>query len=158
MAVNVVQELRSSSVSDATPRARQVLARPCTHPVSQRDRRSRWDTGWVQGLASTCRARGVASLTELDLSSCTTFTAMVAREMLHDLRLAYFTPEASRDAGFIETDHFGVRFPERGSHFDLTGIGQRGLRDLLWAYLAGLLRSPSCPRTGGTFDPCARAA
>src|SRR6266704_1272480 len=108
--------------------------------------------------ARTCRPRGTGSLTELDLSSCTTFAAMVAREMLHDLRLAYFTPEASRDAGFIETDHFGVRFPGRGSHFDLTGIAQRWLRNLLWDYLADLLRSPSCPRTGGTFDAFRRAA
>src|SRR6266571_1592033 len=125
---------------------------------TQRQRHTRWDTGWVQALANTCRARGTVSLTELDLSSCTTFAVLVAREMLHDLRLAYFTPEASRDAGFIETDHFGVRFPGRGSHFDLTGIAQRWLRNLLWDYLAGLLRSPDCPRTGGTFDAFRRAA
>ena len=92
---------------------------------------------------------GTGSLTELDLSHHV--AAMVAREMLHDLRLADFTLEASRDAGFIETDHFGIRFPERGSHFDLTGIVQRWLRVLPY-YLADLLRSPSCPRTGGTFD------
>ena len=78
---------------------------------TQRERHTRWDTGWVQALVNTCRARGTGSLTELDLSSCTTFAVLVAREILHDLRLAYFTPEASRDAGFIETDHFGVRFP-----------------------------------------------
>ena len=125
---------------------------------TQRERHTRWDTGWVQALVNTCRARGTGSLTELDLSSCTTFAAMVAREMLHDLRLAYFTPETSRDAGFIETDHFGMRFPERGSHFDLTGIAQRWLRDLLWDYLAGLLSSPDCPRSGGTFDAFRRAA
>ncbi len=125
---------------------------------TQRERHTRWDTGWVQALVNTCRTRGTGSLTELDLSSCTTFAAMVAREMLHDLRLAYFTPKASRDAGFIETDHFGVRFPERGSHFDLTGIAQRWLRDLLWDYLADLLQSPGCPRTGGTFDAFRRAA
>jgi integrase len=125
---------------------------------TQRERHSRWDTGWVQGLVNTCRARGIGSLTELDLSSCTTFTVMIARQVLHDLRLAYFTPEASRDAGFIETGHFGMRFPDRGSHFDLTGISQRWLRDLLWDYLADLLRSPACPRTGGTFDAFRRAA
>jgi hypothetical protein len=125
---------------------------------TQRQRHTRWDTGWVQALANTCRARGTGSLTELDLSSCTTFAVLVAREILHDLRLAYFTPETSRDAGFIETDHFGVRFHERGSHFDLTGISQRWLRDLLWDYLAGLLSSPDCPRTGGTFDAFRRAA
>ena len=125
---------------------------------TQRERHTRWDAGWVQALVNTCRARGTGSLTELDLPSCTSFAAMVAREMLHDLRLAYFTPQASRDAGFIETDHFGVRFPERGSHFDLTGIAQRWLRDLLWDYLAGLLCSPDCPRSGGTFDAFRRAA
>jgi integrase len=125
---------------------------------TQRERRTRWDTGWVQALANTCRERGTGSLTRLDLPSCTTFAAMVAREMLHDLRLAYFTPETSRDAGFIETDHFGMRFPDRGSHFDLTGIAQRWLRDLLWDYLASLLASPECPRTGGTFDAFRRAA
>jgi integrase len=125
---------------------------------TQRDRHTRWDSGWVQALVNTCRTRGAGSLTELDLSSCTTFAVLVGREMLHDLRLAYFTPEASRDAGFVETDHFGVRFPERGSHFDLTGIAQRWLRDLLWDYLADLLKSPSCPRTGGTFDAFRRAA
>ncbi len=125
---------------------------------TQRERHSRWDTGWVQGLVNTCRARGIASLTGLDLASCTTFTVMIARQMLHDLRLAYFTPEASPEAGFIETEHFGVRFPERGSHFDLTGICQQWLRDLLWDYLADLLRSPAGPRTGGTFDAFRRAA
>ena len=125
---------------------------------TQRQRHTRWDTGWVQALVNTVRACGTGSLTELDLSSCTTFAALVAREMLHDLRLAYFTPQASRDAGFIETDHFGVRFRDRGSHFDLTGIGQRWLRDLLWDYLADLLSSPACPRTGGTFDAFRRAA
>jgi integrase len=125
---------------------------------SQRQRHTKWEAGWVQALANTCQARGTVSLTELDLSSCTSMAAMVAREMLHDLRLAYFTPPASKDAGFIETDHFGVRFPDRGSHFDLTGISQRWLRDLLWDYLAGLLSDPASPRTGGTFDAFRRAA
>jgi integrase len=130
----------------------------CLFAHTKRQRHTRWDTGWVQALASTCRAGGTVSLTELDLSSCTTMAAMVAREMLHDLRLAYFTPEGSKDAGFIETSHFGVRFPDRGSHFDLTGISQRWLRDLLWDYLAGMLSDPGCPRTGGTFDAFRRAA
>ncbi len=125
---------------------------------TRRQRHTRWDTAWVQALASTCRARGIASVTELDLSACARMQAMMAREMLHDLRLAYFTPEASRDAGFIETSHFGVRFPQRGSYFDLTGISQRWLRDLLWDYLAGMLSSPDCPRSGGTFDAFRRAA
>ena len=40
---------------------------------TQRERHTRWDTGWVQAMVNTCRARGTVSLTELDLSSCTTF-------------------------------------------------------------------------------------
>ncbi len=83
---------------------------------------------------------------------------LVAREMLHDLRLAYFTPQTSRDAGFIETDHFGVRFHERGSHFDLTGIAQRWLRDLLWDYLAACraprtARAAAAPSTPSAVRP-----
>lgn len=125
---------------------------------TQRQRHSRWETGWVQSLVNTCRTRAVSTLTELDLSGCTMFVGIVVREMLHELRQVYFTPQTSRDAGFIETEHFGVRFPSRGSHFDLTGITQPWLRDLLWDYLAGLLSSPDCPRSGGTFDAFRRAA
>ncbi len=76
--------------------------------------------------------------------------------MLHQLRLVYFTPADTRDAGFLETDHFGVRFPHRASHVDLTAVPQRWLRDLLWDYLAGLLRSPACPRTGMPVDAARR--
>ena len=73
-------------------------------------------------------------------------------------RLVYYTPADTRDAGFIETDHFGVRFPHRGSHYDLTGIPQRWLRDLVWDHLTGLLQLPQPPRTGGVFDATRRAA
>ena len=55
-------------------------------------------------------------------------------------------------------EHFGVLFPHRMSHFDLTSIPQRWLRDLTWDYLADLLRSPRCPRSGGPFDGYRRAA
>ena len=86
------------------------------------------------------------------------FTGAIAKEMLHELRLVYFTPAETKDAGFIETDHFGVRFDQRASHFDLTGIPQRWLRDLVWDYLAALLQSPRCPRSGGVIDGIRRAA
>ena len=42
----------------------------------------------------------------------------------------------------METEHFGVRFPDRAGRVDLTGVPQRWLRDLLWDHMAGLLRSP----------------
>jgi hypothetical protein len=41
---------------------------------------------------------------------------------------------------------------------DLTGIPQRWLRDLTWDYIAGLLRSPGCPRTASPVDGYRRAA
>jgi integrase len=75
--------------------------------------------------------------------------------MLDYLRLVYFTRENTKDAGFIETDHFGVRFRGRGSHLDLTGVSQRWLRDLLWNYMADRLTSDP-PRSRTAFDYCRR--
>ena len=86
------------------------------------------------------------------------FTGAIVKEILHELRLVYFTPAETKDAGFIETDHFGVRFDQRASHVDLTGIPQRWLRDLVWDYLAAMLQSPRCPRSGGVIDGIRRAA
>ena len=125
---------------------------------TQRERHTRWDTGWVQALVNTCRTRGTGSLTELDLSSCATFAVLVAREILHDLRLAYFTPEASREAGFIETDHFGVRFPERGSHFDLTASPSGGCATCsgttwLTCCARQAARAPAAPSTPSAARP-----
>jgi hypothetical protein len=72
--------------------------------------------------------------------------------------LVYYTPADTRGAGFLETDHFGVRFPGRGSHFDLNSIPPRWLRDLVWDHLADLLGSPRCPRDGGCVDSLRRGA
>ena len=83
---------------------------------------------------------------------------MIAREMRNGLRLVYYTPTETKDAGFIETEHFGVRFHQRLGHFDLTGVSQRWLRDLLWDHLADLLRSPSVLAATGPFDQLRRAA
>jgi integrase len=106
----------------------------------------------LQRLANLCRERDLNSLVDLDLEGLPRFFGGLARIMLHLLRLVYFTPAEARDAGFVETDHFGVRFPHRASHIDLTAVGQRWLRNLLWDYLADLLRSPLCPRSGGPID------
>jgi integrase len=128
------------------------------HAHAARARRTRWDLGWVRTLVNTCRAEGVTSIVDLDLAGCTHFAALVAREMLKELRLVYYTPADAREAGFLETDHFGVRMPDRASHIDLTAVSQRWLRDLLWDYLATLLRSPRCPRSSGPIDGMRRAA
>ncbi|WP_392668823.1 tyrosine-type recombinase/integrase [Streptomyces sp. LN785] len=125
---------------------------------TQRSRATRWDLGWIQKLVTTCRASDVNSLIDLDLDGCTQFTGGIAKEILHDLRLVYFTPDQAKESGFLETEHFGVRFPHRNSHIDLTGIPQRWLRDLAWDHLADLLRGPRCPRTAGVLDDLRRAA
>jgi hypothetical protein len=118
-------------------------------------RPNKWDLGWIQKLVNLARDRDTRSLTGLDLDDFPPFHGGIARSMLHHLRLAYFTPSLARDADFIETDHFGVRFPDRVSHIDLTAVPQRWLRDLLWDYLVGLMRSP---RTAMPLDEIRRAA
>ncbi|MEU2739556.1 tyrosine-type recombinase/integrase [Streptomyces sp. NPDC007095] len=125
---------------------------------TQRPRASRWDLAWLQKLVTICRAGSVNSLIDLDLSNCSQFTGGIAKEILHELRLVYFTPEQAKESGFLETEHFGVRFAHRSGHIDLSGIPQRWLRDLTWDHLAGLLRSPRCPRTAGVLDDLRRAA
>ncbi len=127
---------------------------------TRRARPTRWDLGWIRSLVTTCRALDIDSLLgfEFGAGGSAAFTGAIVKEMLHELRLVYFTPAQARDAGFFETDHFGVRFDQRGSHFDLTAIGQRWLRDLVWDYLSELLRSPRCPRGAGAIDGVRRAA
>jgi integrase len=127
---------------------------------TQRARPTRWDLGWIRSLVAACREQDVETLIGLQfgVGGSALFTGAIAKEILHELRLIYFTPAETKDAGFIETDHFGVRFPHRASHVDLTGIPQRWLRDLVWDYLAALLQSPRCPRSGNVIDGIRRAA
>lgn len=124
---------------------------------TQRSRPTRWDLGWIQKLVNACREHGLNSLVDLDVDGRDQFTGGIAREILHELRLVYFTPEQARETGFLETEHFGVRFDHRNSYFDFTGIPQRWLRDLTWDYLANLLRSPRCPRSANGIDGIRRA-
>ncbi|QIY59405.1 hypothetical protein HEP86_39375 [Streptomyces sp. RPA4-5] len=69
----------------------------------------------------------------------------IIREIVNGLRCVYYSPSDTKDAGFLETDHFGRRFKNAQSHFDITALPQRWLRDLLWDHLAEWLRSPQCP-------------
>ena len=121
---------------------------------TQRARPTRWDLGWIRSLVMTCRTLEVNSLVDFEFGAggSAAFTGAIAKEILHELRLVYFTPAQAKDAGFLETEHFGVLFPHRMSHVDLTGIPQRWLRDLTWDYIADLLRSPRCPRTASPID------
>jgi len=126
---------------------------------TQRERPTRRDIGWIRSLAATCREQDAGSLIDLQVGDCgTQQTRAIVKEILHELRLVYFTPEEAKQAGFLETEHFGVLFPHRMSHIDLSGIPQRWLRDLAWDYIAGLLRSPGCPRSASPVDDLRRAA
>lgn len=111
----------------------------------------RWPLTWIQHLANHCRGRGVNSLVDLDLAACDTYSALVTRVMLQYLRVVYFTRQDTRDAGFIETDHYGLRFTNRGSHIDLSGVSQRWLRDLLWDWMDARLTADP-PRSRTPFD------
>jgi integrase len=125
---------------------------------TQRERPTRRDIGWIRSLVTACREQDAGSLIDLDMGGATQQARAIVKEMLHELRLVYFTPEEAKRAGFLETEHFGVLFPHRMSHIDLTGIPQRWLRDLTWDYIASLLRSPGCPRSAGPVDDLRRAA
>ena len=127
----------------------------CTH--AGQDRNRKWEPRQLQQLACHCRDRGLHSLAGLDPADIPSCYAGIVRVMLHLLRLIYFTPADTREAGFIETGHFGVRFPGRASHIDLTGVTQRWLRDLLWDHLAERMRSADPPRSGAGADNLRRA-
>jgi len=116
-----------------------------------------WDVPWIQTLVNACGRRGIGSLADLDLGECRYHQRQIAREILGVLRLVYLSPADTRDAGFIETEHFGVRFPAHAGAIDLTAVSQRWLRDLLWDHMAGVLRSPVCPRTGASLAHTRRA-
>lgn len=124
---------------------------------ARRARPARWDLAHIRTLVARCRTLDLDSLTGYTFDGGGS-TGAIAKEILHELRLVYFTPAQAKDAGFLETGHFGVRFDRRASHFDLTGIPQRWLRDLVWDYLAALLQSPRCPRTICVLDKMRRAA
>jgi integrase len=119
---------------------------------------TRWRLADLQRLINDCRGRQINSLADLDVDALAHATRGIVLEMLHELRLVYFTPDDTREAGFIDTDHFGVRFTYRGSFIDLKPIAQRWLRDLVWDQMAETLRSVHCPRRGGPFDILRRAA
>jgi integrase len=116
---------------------------------AQRARPTRWDLNRLRSLVTTCRDLDAPSLLsfEFGLDGTIDGTGTIAKDIVHELQLVYFTAAETRDAGFLETEHFGVRFPNRVSRIDLTDIPQRWLRDLTWDYLAGLLQSPRCPRS-----------
>ncbi len=133
------------------------------HPNTQ-TAHTRWELPWVQVLANHCRRVGVRSLTELDTgddgalaSAAGREVPPIVREIVRGLQVLYVTPQETREQGYLLTEHFGRRLPGRPGRIDLTGVSQRWLRDLAWDHLAGVLRSPRCPRSTRTFDDMRRA-
>jgi integrase len=127
---------------------------------------SRWDLCYLQRLVNIIRGRGDNELADYQAdgwvdgdgkSDVEQRVSQIGREIINGLRTVYFSPSDTKDAGFIETDHFGRRFRASYSTFDLTGVPQRWLRDLLWDHLAELLKSPKPPRTRGVFDSLRRS-
>jgi integrase len=137
------------------------------HAHAQDPRPDFWDYTALQRLANLCRVDKVTSLFDLaeDWPRRSEFPGdgyfrvqMVISGIVETLWCIYYGPDDAREAGFIETDHFGRRFPKCRSHYDLTAVSQRWLRGLLWDYLAGMMQSASCPRTRGFLDSSRRAA
>jgi integrase len=128
----------------------------CVH--AQQPRQTRWAPGWVQALVNHVRHQDVGSLGEVDTQKLPYSTRTIIKTMREHLRPVYFSPAQTREAGFIETVHFGVRFSGRLSQISLAGVPQRWLRELLWDYLAALLSSPRCPRGREPIDALRRGA
>ena len=136
------------------------------HTHAQQRQHSEWTVNGVRNMVNHCWNGAFSSLMDLEASGYAgltrkQFDSMVRQivwESVNGLRCVYNSPTDTKDAGFLETDHFGRRFKNSQSHFDLTAVPQRWLRDLLWDHLTQWLRTPQCPRTRGPFEQMRRAA
>ena len=132
----------------------------CWHTRRQH---GKWELAPIQRLADYGRARGLRSLTDLDpgdpglRKAAGREGARIACSIAGGLHPLYVTPGETREAGYILTEHFGRKLSNRPGRIDLDRISQRWLRDLVWDHFADVLRSPSCPRSGSTFDHTRRA-
>ncbi|MBT2488099.1 site-specific integrase [Streptomyces sp. ISL-96] len=119
--------------------------------------RTLWTIADLRMLTNECREYDVDSLAGLDLDRRRMRPRQIAREILSRLRPLYYTKEDSREAGFIETEHFGRRLPGTDTCFDLSTVPQHWLRGVLWDHIARLLQSVDCPRSRGPLDSARRA-
>ena len=132
----------------------------CWHARRQH---GKWELSPIQRLANYGRSHGLRSLTDLAPGdpglrrAAGREGAGIASSIADGLHSLYVTPAETREAGYILTEHFGRRLSDRSSRIDLDRISQRWLRDLVRDHFADVLRSPSCPRSGSTFDHTRRA-
>jgi integrase len=123
------------------------------HAHARGENRVTWHLRWIQSLVEHCHREKLCSLLDADPGRCSNdYLRRALQEIVRELELVYATPADTKEAGYIETEHFGVRFPDRCSRFDFTGVAQQWLRDLLWDCAAQRLRSPQCPRTAHFLD------
>ena len=128
-----------------------------------RGQHGRWELAPLQRLAHYGRTHGLRSLTDLGQDDPGLRQAvgregvLIAHAIAGGLQPLYVTPEETREAGYILTEHFGRKITGHSARIDLAGVSQRWLRDLLWDHLAGVLRSLACPRSGRPFDDMRRA-
>lgn len=126
------------------------------HAHGQGEQRRVWELPWLQAMLDFCHQRRSESLFDVDLADCDKnkkgHVRLMIQEIIKELRLVYYSPADTKSAGYIETEHFGVRFTSSSSRFDFTDVPQRWLRDLLWDHAAEQMRSPNCPRTRGCLD------
>ncbi|MGI5445758.1 tyrosine-type recombinase/integrase [Streptomyces sp. CA-243310] len=115
-----------------------------------------WPLNVVQRLAIECRRQDVDSLADLDIEVIANHLGSITRAILRHLRVVYFTRQDTKDIGYIELDHFGVRFAAGGSYFDISTVSQRWLRDLLWDWLDVRLTTDP-PRSLGPLAATRRA-
>ncbi|UXY25991.1 tyrosine-type recombinase/integrase [Streptomyces sp. HUAS TT20] len=101
-------------------------------------------------MADECREQNVTSLADFDEAQARPHTRHIVKVMLDQLRHVYFTREDTKDAGFIDTEFYGVRVRNRSTVIDLSGVTQRWLRDLLWDLLDARLTS-NPPRSNSTL-------
>ncbi|AZQ37699.1 site-specific integrase [Streptomyces cyaneochromogenes] len=121
------------------------------HHAQSPEEGARWCLNIVQQLATQCRRQDVNSLADLDLEQCPQHPSKVAQRMLHHLRVVYFSRQDTKDAGYIETAHYGVRLTNHGSYVDISNVSQRWLRDLLWDWMDTRLTTDP-PRSRQPFD------
>jgi len=132
----------------------------CWHTRRQH---GKWELAPIQRIADYGRAHGLRSLTDLGpddpglRKAAGREGARIACSIAGGLHPLYVMPGETREAGYILTEHFGRKLSNRPGRIDLDRISQRWLRDLVWDHFADVLRSPSCPRSGSTFDHTRRA-
>ena len=114
-----------------------------------------WGAHWVQYLANDHRELG--SLRELNLSAMSPQRRRMLLDMLGSLRVVTTTKADTRSAGYVELDHFGIRFRNRRSQFMLNATSQTWLRNLLWDFVAANLENPAGSRSAGPYDAVRRS-